>query len=186
QKYLAGNLDADFRGFGPGGEAPNGNVDSWDINGFTSRYTQALAGGTRLEDLPTSGGQGMASGAPAPLPLAADSPKESATSGAAASASVLADSPEIDLLTQTADPAPAGETDAAASPLADEPASLAPPSADAFTAALLVVSDETAAPDSAAWSPAASDMTAAASGLDGNGDLADVLAVPALDVSLGA
>jgi hypothetical protein len=68
QKYLAGDLDTDFRGFGPIAEEPNGAVDSWDINGFTSRYTAALAAGTHLNDLPTSGGQGMATGTPAPLP----------------------------------------------------------------------------------------------------------------------
>ncbi|KPK49451.1 MAG: hypothetical protein AMK72_04545 [Planctomycetes bacterium SM23_25] len=72
QKYLAGNLDADFRGFGPNGEQPNGTVDSWDINGFTSRYTQALSAGTYLEDLPTCGCGGMASGSPSPLPLVTD------------------------------------------------------------------------------------------------------------------
>jgi len=70
QKYLAGNLDADFRGFGPIAEEPNGAVDSWDINGFTSRYTAALATGTHLNDLPTSGGP-LATGAPSPLPLIA-------------------------------------------------------------------------------------------------------------------
>jgi len=70
QKYLAGDLDADFRGFGPTAEEPNGAVDSWDINGFTSRYTAALAAGTHLNDLPTSGGP-LATGAPSPLPLIA-------------------------------------------------------------------------------------------------------------------
>jgi len=73
-KYIAGHLDADFRGFGPDNEEPNGTVDSWDINGFTSRYTQAIANGARLDDLPTAGGQGMAPGAPSPLPLHAAEP----------------------------------------------------------------------------------------------------------------
>ncbi len=72
QKYLTGDLDVDFRGFGPVAEEPNGAVDSWDINGFTSRYTAAIAAGAHLGDLPTSSGQGMAAGAPAPLPLLAE------------------------------------------------------------------------------------------------------------------
>ncbi len=72
QKYLTGDLDVDFRGFGPVAEEPNGAVDSWDINGFTSCYTAAIAAGARLGDLPTSSGQGMAAGAPAPLPLLAE------------------------------------------------------------------------------------------------------------------
>ena len=51
-KYTQGNIDADFRGFGPFQPEPNGIVDQWDINGFTSKYTQALMNGTRLWPLP--------------------------------------------------------------------------------------------------------------------------------------
>jgi len=36
--FYVGSLRADLRGFGPGAEEPNGTVDSWDINGFTSKY----------------------------------------------------------------------------------------------------------------------------------------------------
>jgi len=36
--FYVGSLQCDFRGFGPDAEEPNGTVDSWDINGFTSAY----------------------------------------------------------------------------------------------------------------------------------------------------
>jgi len=36
--FYVGSLRGDMRGFGPVNKQPNGTVDSWDINGFTSKY----------------------------------------------------------------------------------------------------------------------------------------------------
>ena len=38
--FYVGSLRADMRGFGPFQPNPNGIVDQWDLNGFTSKYTQ--------------------------------------------------------------------------------------------------------------------------------------------------
>jgi len=177
QKYLVKNLDADFRGFGMEEEEPNGTVNSWDINGFTSRYSAAITSGAHLEDLPTASGGGMAPGAPSPLPLT--------------------DAAEIHLLAQTDD---AGRLEVQAAPPATGPAE-----ASALSATVLAASDDTpgdgfetvptvdpAAPESSSWSPletslrAASDTPAAASALDADGGVLDLLAGPALVVSLVA
>jgi len=179
QKYLVKNLDADFRGFGMEEEEPNGTVNSWDINGFTSRYSAAITSGAHLEDLPTASGGGMAPGAPSPLPL----------TGAA----------EVHLLAQTDD---AGSLEVQAAPPATGPAE-----ASALPATVLAASDDAAgdgfetvlmtvdpaAPASTpSWSPlemslqASSDTPAAASALDADGGVLDLLAGPALVVSLGA
>ncbi|KPJ70668.1 MAG: hypothetical protein AMS14_10210 [Planctomycetes bacterium DG_20] len=37
--FYVGSLQCDFRGFGPYANEPNGTVDSWDISGFTQKYT---------------------------------------------------------------------------------------------------------------------------------------------------
>ncbi|HUU93618.1 MAG TPA: GC-type dockerin domain-anchored protein, partial [Phycisphaerae bacterium] len=118
QKYLSGNLDADMAGYGPGQAEPDADVNPWDISGFTSRYSAAMAAGTHLELLPT-GGEGLAVGAPAPLPLAAGT-AETATPLSVArlacpavqadeTVSMLAAAPEIGLLTRTS-AEPAGGT----------------------------------------------------------------------------
>ncbi|KPK43240.1 MAG: hypothetical protein AMK72_13610 [Planctomycetes bacterium SM23_25] len=188
QKYLAGSLDADFRGFGPDAEEPNGTVNSWDINGFTSRYTQAIAAGTRLEDLPTAGGQGLAAAAPVPLPLlAADSPKESATSRAADSAPAPTGRPEAVLLAEVAAaPAPAGEAEPAASSLVAEP-----PPGRQLTRVPSVLQRIAAGEEpgvgrraAAAWdvSPRTEDRPAAEDPLEAGDGLVDVLSLPALNL----
>ncbi|KPJ75243.1 MAG: hypothetical protein AMS14_04000 [Planctomycetes bacterium DG_20] len=135
---------------------------------------------TRLEDLPTSGGQGMASGTPAPLPLAAHPVAVSKETAPETSLSVAR----------------------LAWPAVEESGESPPPAADP-TATVLMVSDETAArpADShgwasqpcptplasatAPWSPAASD-SAADTDLAADGGLVDLLAGPALEVPLGA
>jgi len=173
QKFQERDLDADFRGFGPEPEndPPNGDVDSWDIGGFTSRYSTALATGAHLGNLPTDGGGGMAAGAPSPLPPLAAEP------------AALTDSPEAALLAEAAEePAPATETEAPAAALPGETVPAAAASDDDFTAGALVASGAAAAPQSPAWSPAASETAAAVSDLDGG--MVDLLAVPALAVSL--
>ncbi|HUU83382.1 MAG TPA: Ig-like domain-containing protein, partial [Phycisphaerae bacterium] len=38
--FYVGSLRGDMRGFGPFQPDPNGIVDQWDLNGFTSKYTQ--------------------------------------------------------------------------------------------------------------------------------------------------
>jgi len=172
QKYLSGNLDADMAGYGPGQAEPDDDVNPWDISGFTSRYSAAMASGTHLELLPTGGGEAMAAGATSPLPLAA-----------AESSPSLTDSPETALLAE--EPAHAAETEAPAAALPGE----TPPAAaatDDFTAGALVTSGAAAAPQSPAWSPETSGAAATASVLDGDGGMVDLLAVPALVVSLGA
>ncbi|HUU91406.1 MAG TPA: lamin tail domain-containing protein, partial [Phycisphaerae bacterium] len=129
QKYLSDNLDADMAGYGPGQAEPDADVNPWDISGFTSRYSAAMAAGTHLELLPT-GGEGLAVGTPAPLPLAAGT-AETATPLSVApwhgygscrgrrlacpavqadeTVSMLAAAPEIGLLTRTS-AEPAGGT----------------------------------------------------------------------------
>jgi len=173
QKFQERDLDADFRGFGPEPEndPPNGDVDSWDIGGFTSRYSTALATGAHLGNLPTDVGGGMAAGAPSPLPPLAAEP------------AALTDSPEAALLAEAAEePAPATETEAPAAALPGETVPAAAASDDDFTAGALVASGAAAAPQSPAWSPGASETAAAVSDLGGG--MVDLLAVPALAVSL--
>jgi len=166
QKYLAGSLDADFRGFGPDAEEPNGSVDSWDINGFTSRYTAAIAAGTHLEDLPTSGGGGMALGAPAPLPLAADEgvawPRSCGHAFDGTTGTIASERPVA------------------------MPAAVPPALADAVPAGHVAVSAEGAEPESALWLPPAPDTTATDPTLTADGGVVDLLAAPALEVALGA
>ncbi|HUU93745.1 MAG TPA: hypothetical protein VM238_21340, partial [Phycisphaerae bacterium] len=131
-----------------------------------------MAAGTHLELLPT-GGEGLAVGTPAPLPLTADE-----------TALTLTAAPEIGLLTRTsADPASAGDAEPA-SPLA-EPAALVPTPSDDAPAALLVTSADPLSSTSAPWSPAAPDVAATDSALTADGGLVDLLAAPALEVSLG-
>ena len=167
QKFQERDLDADFRGFGPEPEndPPNGDVDSWDIGGFTSRYMTALATGAHLGNLPTDGGGGMAAGAPSPLPLT--------------------DAPEVDLLLASA----AATPDGVARPrdTQRDVSRVAWPRLRGHVLPLrragnTVTERQAAAPQSPAWSPAASETAAAASDLDGG--MVDPLAVPALNVRL--
>ncbi len=180
QKYLARDLDADFHGFGAA-EDPNGVVDSWDINGFTSRFSTALATNAHLGNLPTLIGGGMAVGATSPLPPLAAEP------------AALTDSPEAALLAE--EPAHAAETEAPAA-LPGETAPAATAADDDFTAGALVASVAAAAPQSPAWSPAASETAASPKVADSfgesatdidlaaTGSLLDPLDLPALNVRL--
>ncbi|HUU90909.1 MAG TPA: lamin tail domain-containing protein [Phycisphaerae bacterium] len=170
QKYLAEDLDADMAGYGPGQAEPDTDVNPWDISGFTSRYSAAMAAGTHLEPLPT-GGEGLAVGTPAPLPLTADE-----------TVSALTAAPEIGLLTRTAaEPAPVTEP---ASPPANESATLAPSASDDVAPDLLVASGDPAPSTSAPWSPVAPDAPATETPLAADGGLIDLLAAPALEMPL--
>ena len=175
QKYLAGNLDADFRGYGPGEEEPDGDVNPWDISGFTSRY---MAAGAGLGALPTAGGQGMAAGAPAPLPLLAISSTAQQPGSAPvevwapAELSIQPGGPvaeRADLAGSETDPVLAGLRPARQPP--QTPAAEVPPTSARTTAAGHLA---TRAPDR----PLAEDLPA-----DGDG-LVDLLALPALDVPM--
>jgi len=210
QKFQERNLDADFRGFGPEPEndPPEGDVNSWDIGGFTSRYSTALATGAHLGNLPTDGGGGMAAGAPSPLPPPAaltDSPETALL----AEASALND-PQAAIRTlpfgsrlkvaQDADLTSVvlqSEMQHSQSPapvISVAPAAPQSPACADLTSVVLqsemqhsqspapVISVAPAAPQSPAWSPAASETAAAGSDLGGG--MVDLLAVPALDVSL--
>ena len=174
QKFQERDLDADFRGFGPEPEndPPNGDVDSWDIGGFTSRYMTALATGAHLGNLPTDGGGGMAAGAPSPLPLT--------------------DAPEVDLLLASA----AATPDGVARPrdTQRDVSRVAWPRLRGHVLPLrragnTVTEQQAAVPASPSWSPLemslqASADTPAAAVSDLDGGMVDLLAVPALAVSL--
>ncbi|HUU89724.1 MAG TPA: GC-type dockerin domain-anchored protein, partial [Phycisphaerae bacterium] len=158
QKYLSDNLDADMAGYGPGQAEPDADVNPWDISGFTSRYSAAMAAGTHLELLPT-GGEGLAVGTPAPLPLAA---------GTAETATPLS----VARLACPAVEKPSGNHGWASQPCHTPPA-----------AAVLVASADPLPSSSAPWSPAMPDTIATDSTLAAD-DLVDALALPALDVRL--
>jgi hypothetical protein len=55
EKWLAKDLDADFRGVGVGMRPPDGRITLGDIDGFTSVYLAAKAAGRTLDDLPGGG-----------------------------------------------------------------------------------------------------------------------------------
>jgi len=161
-KYTAGDLDADMRGAGFFGFLPDGNVDVWDINGFTSYYSAAVSAGKHLDALPTLLGGPLGSGLPSPLAL------------------------DVVVPSLAAAPRDATAPSAAES---DEPADAAVP-AEATTPAgvlatgLTVASEDAWSDDaSSAWSPAAGTSE---DPLDADAGIVDLLALPSLEVALGA
>ena len=180
-----------MRGVGFFGFAPDGVVNTWDINGFTSKY----AAGNLDADMrgvgffqPNPDGllnvwdiNGFASVYNAairynrhldPLPTLLGGPL---ASGLPQPLEVVVSDPLAATLDRLA-------------PADPEAADLAPPlaaetSADAFGGGLTVSADATA--PSTAWTP--SDAAAPADAtLSPDGDLVDLLAQPALEVALGA
>ncbi len=174
--YQSSNLDADFQDDALTPGPPDGEISSSDVDGFASAYQR----GASLSDLPASEpppmamGGGMAVGALSPLPLAAAEP------------AALTDSPETALLAEaveTAEPQASSGNDVATSAPATGFFPSDGSSADDFDA-LLTVDVADLPPAFTAWSPPAAERTAPDSPLAPDGDVVDLLAVPALEVAL--
>jgi len=137
---------------------PDGAVNTWDINGFTSFYQAALRDGKHLDLLPTVLGP-QASGGPEPLTV------------------VVAPASASSVDTRVA-PAPPADADLASALGVSGAAA-----SDGVAPGLAVTSDDAWTGTSPAWSPAAAEADDLV--LAPDGELVDLLALPALGLPLG-
>ncbi|HUU09648.1 MAG TPA: PA14 domain-containing protein, partial [Phycisphaerae bacterium] len=199
--FYVGSLRADMRGFGPFQPNPNGIVDQWDLNGFTSKYTQGdldadfrgfgpfqpapngivdqwdLNGFTSAYTSALTLGKRLWALPTAPEEMA---PGEALSAPLAVGDPVAVFAPETSLVAADAT-APLELAPALASAGSEETpaANAASDAADAYTGVLTVASDEALEPAPAVWSPASSQPSTA-------GEAVDLLAGPALEVVLSA
>ena len=205
--FYVGSLRADMRGFGPFQPNPNGIVDQWDLNGFTSKYTQGnldadFRGFGPFQPAPNGivdpwDINGFTSAYTSaltlgkrlwPLPVA---PEGMAPGGVLGSGELLSAplasgdpvavfAPETSLVAADA-AAPLESAPALVSADSQSPAADAESDAadGAYAGVLTVASDEASEPAPAVWSPTASEPSSA-------GEAVDLLAGPALEVVLSA
>ena len=193
----AGEPDADFRGVGFAAAVPDDRITPSDIDGFLSAYQTAVAEGRHLDPLPTPG----PTGAGEPGPLGAGSPDPVMA--------VMGDPPAPPAEVDVPAPAPVdlGRVSAAAlfEPAAEAAgdfqwtsSAATPPGADETQGTMLSGLSESMAPAIAAGGDAAAAGVPLAAGaraapgvaadpvLSPDGGLMDLLALPALEVPLGA
>ncbi len=185
--FFVGSLRGDMRGVGFFGLKPDGIINVWDVNGFTSRF----ASGDLDADMR---GVGFFQPYPDGLLNAWDINGFTSVTQAA-----IRNGTHLDVLPTLLGPLAAGGPAPLVVVLAEpmgapvpavvrEPAdggdgTLSGAAAGGFDAGLTVSADETSA--SPAWSPTAPETASTDATLDGDGGLVDLLAQPALEV-LGA
>jgi hypothetical protein len=171
EEFQADSLEADFRGTASGSTSPDGRVTPADLGAFIALYQAATAASRSLAPLPDPGP--LADGDPQPVLLTPPPP-----------------APEMDVLALVPEVSSGG-----ASPQADTNASAAGATALATAAtaasgdfgAILTVDPALAeSPALASSASAPASQTSADSALAPDGELVDLLALPALDVPLGA